>query len=210
MPAPALLFDFGQGNLHSVEKALAALGIATARCADGAAARTAAPLARGFVLPGVGAFGSAMEALRARKLEEPVRAAAREGLEGGRPFLAICVGLQMLLEESDESPGVAGLGLVPGRVARFDDSARTVPQIGWNEVAPVSGAPPALAPFAPRGHAYFVHAYYPVPVDASWVAARTEYGVRYASALARGRLLAVQFHPEKSSDRGLELLRGAL
>ncbi len=209
---PVLLFDFGQGNLHSVEKALAAINLPVVRCADGAEAARVLDEAggSGFLLPGVGAFGSAMEEIRARGLEEPIREAAREAMEGGRPLLGICVGLQVLFESSEELPGATGLGILAGRVRRFDSVSRTVPQIGWNEVVPTTGAPRAFEAFRPSAHAYFVHAYYPEPSDAGCVAAWTEYGVRYASAGAHGRLLAVQFHPEKSSTRGLALLRQAL
>lgn len=210
MKGKVLLFDFGQGNLHSVEKALAATGADLLRVDSGEAMRAAEASARGFVLPGVGAFASAMRGLAERGLAEGVRDLARAALAGGRPFLGICIGLQILFESSEESPGAAGLGVFAGKVRRFSEGPLAVPQIGWNEVLPRqerNGSTAALAPFAPRGYAYFVHSFFAEPQDPAIRLAETRYGVSFASAVGRGNLLAVQFHPEKSSRRGLELLR---
>lgn len=204
-----VVFDFGQGNLYSVEKALAYWNADPARVGDDAA--LGAP-PEAFVLPGVGAFGAAMKGLRERDLVEPVARAARAAAEGeGPPFLGICLGMQLLFESSEESPGVEGLGVLGGRVVRLPREAGPVPQIGWNEVVVENGASaPGLSAFAPRAWAYFNHAYRVEPKDGDIVAATTKYGDVFPSVVARGRLVATQFHPEKSSKRGLAFLRAFL
>jgi imidazole glycerol phosphate synthase glutamine amidotransferase subunit len=197
MSSPAVaVVDWGGGNVGSVLRALRRAGAAPEVTADPDAVRRAERL----VLPGVGAFGTVMDALRARALD----LALRERLRGAdRPFLGICVGLQALFEESEESPGARGLGLLPGAVRRF--RAAKVPQTGWNEVLPARPADPLIA----RGHAYFVNSYAaPAPEGASWVAAVTDYEGPFASAVRAGgaAALAVQFHPEKSGAYGAALL----
>ncbi len=188
--------DYGIGNLRSAEKALQHLG-ADARLTDhpDEIAEAAA-----VVLPGVGNFGACMTALRESGLEPVTRAAATDG----RPFLGICVGMQMLFDGSDESPTVPGLGIVAGRISRLPDSVR-LPQIGWNtlERSPrsrlVSGLPdPAWC--------YFVHTFAPEPADDAVVAAWCDYGRRFAAAIEQGPVWATQFHPEKSGAIGLALL----
>ncbi len=183
--------DWGGGNLGSVLRALARAG-GRPRLVATAGAVEAAPR---LVLPGVGAFGAVVEGIARRDLVEPLRRYVR----GGRPFLGICVGLQALYEASEESPGVAGLGLLQGAVRRLP--ARKVPQVGWNEVAP------AAAGELEAGWAYFVNSY-AAPDGGPEVAARTEYdGRTFASAVRAGpRGLAVQFHPEKSGRYGARLL----
>lgn len=194
------MVDYGAGNLHSVLKALAYLG-ATARVVR--SGRDFEGIDR-LVLPGVGAFGAAMQRLQEAGLVDPIRA----WLRADRPFLGICLGMQLLMESSAESPGTRGLEWVPGTCARF--RARRVPQIGWNRIWPVRDDP--LLTGVDAGSAvYFLHSYYPVPKDPSVVIAETEYAdVRYASIIGRGRWRAVQFHPEKSGPVGLHILRNWL
>jgi len=149
------------------------------------------------VLPGVGSFGAALASLRAQGLVEPLVQRIREG----RPTLAICLGMQLLAATSDESPGVAGLGLFPGHVARFGSQVR-VPQIGWNLVSP----DPACA-FLQPGYAYFANSYRLTECPVGWEPAFAEHGGRFVAALERGRVLACQFHPELSGSWGIALLR---
>jgi len=188
--------DYGIGNLRSAEKALQHLGADATLTADA----DAIAAADAVVLPGVGAFGACMRALRESGLEPVAKGAATDG----RPFLGVCVGMQMLFDGSDESPEVPGLGVVAGRVTRLPDSER-LPQIGWNtlEVRPESRLAAGLgtAPWL-----YFVHSFAPDPADDGVVAAWCTYGRRFAAAIETGPLWATQFHPEKSSDAGLRLL----
>ena len=188
--------DYGIGNLRSAEKALQHLGAdaqltAAADEIDGADA---------VVLPGVGNFGACMGALRGSGLEAATRAAATDG----RPFLGICVGMQMLFDASDESPGVDGLGIFAGRITRLPGGVR-LPQMGWNtlERNPRSRL---VAGLADPAWCYFVHTFAPDPVDDTDVAAWCDYGRRFAAAVERGSVWATQFHPEKSGEVGLALL----
>ncbi|QSR85801.1 imidazole glycerol phosphate synthase subunit HisH [Methylacidimicrobium sp. B4] len=186
------------GNLRSVEKALAFVGAAPRRVMK---PDDLADLA-GVVLPGVGAFGDCAARLKETGLWSPLRAWAG----GGRPFLGICLGYQLLFEGSAESPGIAGFGLIPGQVVRFPGGVGKVPQIGWNTIRIVRES--AFTREVQSGDfVYFVHSYYPVPQDPQWVALETDYGVPFASGACRDALFAVQFHPEKSQRVGLQLLR---
>jgi glutamine amidotransferase len=194
------IVDYGVGNLRSVQKALEQVGVdatVTSRPADLGAAQ-------GIVLPGVGAFGDGMASLRARGLAEPVL----DQVAGGKPLLGICLGMQMLFEESDEMGQHAGLGLLPGRVVRFTDPALKVPHVGWNRlhVRQDVRPHPLLAGIAPGSYAYFVHSYYVVPAEKGDVLASTEYGVEFASVVGRGQVWGAQFHPEKSQEVGLGIL----
>src|SRR6266576_3299934 len=186
----------------SVVAALAALAPRLVRLAhhdypDGLLARCAS--APGVVLPGVGAFGACMANLTSLGLVEPVKHAIR----AGRPFLGICLGMQLLFEESEEFGPVAGLGILPGRVVRFAaDPARKVPHMGWNALRIVRAAP-ALAGIDDGAYVYFVHSYYPVPGDPALVASTTPYGPEFASSVVRDNVFACQFHPEKSQQVGL-------
>jgi len=192
------LIDHGVGNLRSVEKALAAVGASVALTADPERLLAADKV----VLPGVGAFADAMDGLRSRGLETVVRAITKRGT----PFLGICVGMQMLFESSEEHGEHPGLGLLPGRVRRFEPGELKVPQTGWNQVRP-QGDPDLLAGLGPGSYAYFNHSYYCDPQDPADVLGWTTYGRRYASVVGRGRLYGVQFHPEKSQQVGLQILR---
>lgn len=200
-PPRTLLIDYGSGNLHSAAKALAAVGLEPEVSADPDRARNADLL----VLPGQGHFGQVAGAFAASGFTEPVLA----HLAAGKPFLGICVGLQLLFESSEEAPDVPGLGLLPGRVRRFPASALPVPHMGWNTLEPL-GASPLVVGLSPLDRVYFVHSYYP-EVWPDLVGATTAYGeVRFASALSRDNLHATQFHPEKSGPVGLRILANLL
>jgi glutamine amidotransferase len=194
-PSIAVL-DYGIGNLRSAEKALCHLGADAALTDDPAVVQRA----RGVVLPGVGAFGACMQALNKSGLEDVARRAATDG----RPFLGVCVGMQMLFEGSDEDPDVPGLGIVEGRVTQLPSTVR-LPQIGWNTLECQAGSR-LLAGLPEPAWLYFVHSFAPEPRDADVVAAWCDYGRRFAAAIERGPLWATQFHPEKSSTTGLTLL----
>lgn len=192
------LLDYEMSNLRSAGKALERLG-ARVRIA----ARPDDALgAEAIVLPGVGRFGAAMERLDEHGFVELLRSAADEGV----PVLGICLGLQLLFEESEESPGVAGLGLVPGSVRRLRTD-RKVPHIGWSEVTWRRGTvlSPAEGRVADRTY-YFVHSYACDPADSDDVLATAEHGCRFVAAAGHGSVMGVQFHPEKSSAAGLDLL----
>jgi glutamine amidotransferase len=191
------VIDYGIGNLRSAEKALQHLGAdahLTGNADDIASARA-------VVLPGVGAFGACMRALRDSGLEGVCKEAATDG----RPFLGVCIGMQMLFDGSDETPDVAGLGIVAGRVTRLPSSVR-LPQIGWNTLAVATGSR-CCANLPDPAWLYFVHSFAPEPSDAGVVAATSEYGRPFAAAIEQGPLWATQFHPEKSGDVGLRLLQ---
>jgi glutamine amidotransferase len=198
------IVDYGIGNLRSVEKALLHVGADARLTSDPAVVRAAA----GVVLPGVGAFGACAAGLAAG-----FAGLVLEAVAAGRPLLGICVGMQLLFEESEEMGRHRGLGLLPGRVVRFPNgqvdptgTRLKVPQIGWNQLWH-DERDPLLAGVAPGSYAYFVHSYYCQPAAAADVIATTDYGLSYASIVRRGNLWGVQFHPEKSHDVGLRILR---
>ena len=191
------LIDYGSGNIHSVINALRHEGADVELTGD--PARLAE--ADGLVLPGVGAFGDCVRGLQTRGLWEPLAA----WLAADKPFLGICVGYQMLFEESEESPGVRGFGFFGGKVKRFTTPGLKVPQIGWNQL---DLAPHPLWRGLPaQPHVYFVHSFFPDATEAAVVTARSTYGETFATAAARGRVSGVQFHPEKSQAVGLGILR---
>ena len=198
------LIDYGAGNLRSVANALNAIGV-TPQLAEAPAALAGATH---LVLPGVGSFGDCMGKLTARGLAEPIR----EWVAAGKPFLGICLGYQLLFESSEESPGVAGLGLVRGSVRRFEAKpGLKIPHMGWNSVVPRRPEAGHWAGLGDEPYFYYVHSYFPVPADDSVTAAETEYGgTTFAAAIELPNLLACQFHPEKSQDAGLRLLRNFL
>ena len=196
MDRPRLaVLDYGIGNLRSAQKALERVG-ADARLVTVAAD---ARRADGVVLPGVGAFGRCMEALRASGLDDAAVRAVGEGV----PFLGICVGMQLLYEKSDETPGVAGLGVLPGTVRRLPEGVKS-PQMQWNVLQPARAGSRLLAGLPEPAWAYFVHSYAPEPGDD--VVATCDYGGPVVAAVERGPLWATQFHPEKSAATGLALL----
>jgi len=201
-PPRTAVVDYGAGNLRSVAKALLRSGLDVEVTQDPSAVRRADAV----VLPGVGAFADAARNLRAKGLD----AAIREAIDAGRPYLGLCLGLQVLYEESDEHGATPGLGLLRGRVERFPErdaagAALRVPHIGWNEVT-FSGDHPMCARLAARDFFYFVHAFRAVPVDSRDIVGRADYGGSFAAAVARDNVFAVQFHPEKSQSAGRRLL----
>lgn len=194
--AQVAIIDYGVGNLRSVEKAFAANGCAAVVSADENVLRQAERL----VLPGVGAFGACMEALAARGFDRLVR----ERVAAGTPLLGVCVGMQMLFEESEEFGASRGLGFLRGRVRRFPEDL-VVPQVGWNQVRQ-QNSNRLFAGIKDSAFFYFVHSYYCEPVEREVIAGKTDYGVAYASVIARENLYGVQFHPEKSQADGLRIL----
>ncbi|MGH7789957.1 MAG: imidazole glycerol phosphate synthase subunit HisH [Candidatus Binatia bacterium] len=205
MPTIAII-DYGMGNLRSVYKGFEQVGVEAeiTRDIDVIAA------ADGVVLPGVGAFGACMENLRAYELVDPIRRV----VERGTPFLGICLGMQLLFEESEEFGPVQGLGLLPGRCVRFrdrNDPDFRIPHMGWNQVERHQ-SPAALAGVDDGAFVYFVHSFHVEPADPALIATTTDYGGEFVSSIARDNLFACQFHPEKSQRTGLSMLRnfGAL
>ena len=195
------LIDYGSGNLRSVEKALLRVG-ADVRVLSGP---DQIKDAHAVVLPGVGAFDDCLQALRRQELLESVR----QFIGSGRPFLGICVGYQALFEKSDEfNSCAAGLGIFEGKVGRFPENAGVkIPQIGWNQIELSHPDCPLYRGIDNGSHVYFVHSFFPQPVDPSIIATRTHYGVSFASSVWRGNIFATQFHPEKSQKIGLQLLK---
>ena len=190
------IIDYGAGNLHSVKNALDFLGAQTEVTSD----KNKIMSADHVILPGVGAFGDAMKRLNESGLTEVVKEAA----DGSRPFLGICLGLQLLFERSEECPDAKGLGIFGGSVVKIPDCGLKIPHMGWNNIALAqkSRILPDDNPFV-----YFVHSYYIKPEDTSIVSAYTEYGARLAVAVERGNVFATQFHPEKSGDAGMGILK---
>lgn len=194
------VIDYGIGNMHSIHKALVHVG-ADARLATD---QQAVESAEAVVLPGVGAFGACLDALEETGLREVTIAAARSG----QPFLGVCVGMQMLFDRSDESPGAVGLGVIPGVVRSLTAGVRH-PQMQWNRVemsAAGGGIDPIFAGLDLPMWMYFVHSFQAIPEDRSEVVATCEYGGPVTAAVRSQALVAVQFHPEKSSSAGLGLL----
>ena len=192
------VLDYGMGNRRSVEKALEHVGAAVSLTADlGALER-----AQGLVVPGVGAFPAAMERLREATMDDAIL----EFAATGRPLLGICLGMQLLFDSSDELEPTAGLGLIEGEVTRLDAGGARIPHIGWNAAVPerasaiTGGLSPEGTPF------YHVHSYVARPVHSEDTIATAHYGERFATVVGRGTVFGVQFHPEKSSRAGLELL----
>ena len=199
-PASVTIVDYQMGNLRSVQKALEHVG-AQATISDDPRQIAAADR---LILPGVGAFGDAMRELEARRLVEPII----EFIHGGKPFLGICLGLQLLFEEGEEGGLKRGLGVLPGRVVKFDLPVDyKVPHMGWNRVARCQ-TPGRLDEGLPADpYFYFVHSYYVRPDDPTLCWLSCDYGGNFCAAVARDNLFATQFHPEKSQAHGLQLLK---
>ena len=196
------IIDYGMGNLRSVQKAFERIGHAAFITSEPESLKSAS----GVVLPGVGAFGKAMENLAAAGFVEAIL----EEIARGKPFLGICLGMQLLLDESEErfsedEPFPKGLGVIRGRVRRFPEGLK-VPQIGWNRLHQTCESR-LFRGIEDGAYVYFVHSYYVDPEDSSVVSTTTDYGVTFASSLEKGRVMAVQFHPEKSSRVGLSILK---
>jgi glutamine amidotransferase len=196
------LIDYGMGNLRSVEKALEAVGAQVTVTSDPAVVAAS----DGVLLPGVGAFGDAMRELDARGLVEITRQRAHEARSGGRPFLGICLGMQVLVEGGEEDPGVPGLGIFKGSCPRLDVPGLKVPHMGWNTLLWSQRANPLFDGLPDPSDVYFVHSFHVVPADPSIIAARVDYGGLVAASLRQANLFATQFHPEKSQRIGLRIL----
>ena len=193
------IIDYGAGNIRSIEKALKFIGEDVVLTGDPDAVRGAEKL----VLPGVGSFGEAMENLNRRGLTEAIREAAGSGT----PLLGICLGLQLLFERSEESPGIEGLGILPGEVLRIPDTpGLKIPHMGWNSLH-LQNDGSMFRGIPEDAYVYFVHSYYLKAAEEDIVKATTEYGVCIHAAVEKGNVFATQFHPEKSSDIGLAMLR---
>ena len=191
------IIDYGMGNLHSAAKALEKVGAQVKVTSDPELVRQADKV----ILPGVGAFGDCMKNLNERELAPVIH----EVIAAGKPFLGICVGLQLLFEGSEEDPGVAGLEIFKGMVRKIAAPGLKIPHMGWNNLeyrtssSLFQGLPPAA-------YVYFVHSFHAVPTDESCITAVTDYGGQVTAAVGRGLVQAVQFHPEKSSAVGLKIL----
>lgn len=196
------IIDYGAGNLSSVKKALDYLGAESEITQD----KNKILSASHVILPGVGSFGDAMNSMEERGLVETVKCAA----VSGKPFLGICLGLQLLFESSDESVGVKGLGLLNGRIVEIPkDNGLKVPHIGWNSVS-LNKTDGIFKGIDEQSYFYFVHSYYLKGADEDVVAATTQYGVNIECAVQKGNLCATQFHPEKSGKTGLKVLKNFL
>ena len=193
------IIDYGAGNLHSVKNALDFLG------ADNIVTGNKEEIlsADKVILPGVGAFGDAMKCLEERGLVETVKAV----VENSKPFLGICLGLHLLFEESEESPNVKGLGIFKGKIVKIPDNrSLKIPHMGWNNIR-ITKDSKILKNIGNEPYVYFVHSYYVEAKDESVVSAYTEYGQRLDIAVEQGNVFATQFHPEKSGDTGMEILK---
>ena len=191
------IIDYGMGNLHSAAKALEKVGAQVIVTRDPEVVRQADKV----VLPGVGAFGDCMKNLNERQLAPVIH----EVIAAGKPFLGICVGLQLLFEGSEEDPGVAGLGIFKGLVRKIIAPGLKIPHMGWNNLE--YRTPNLLFQGLPTAaYVYFVHSYHAVPTDETCITAVTDYGGPVTAAVGRGLVQAVQFHPEKSSAVGLKIL----
>lgn len=195
---PIVIVDYGMGNLRSVEKAFEAQGAKARVSGDPRVLEKAEKI----VLPGVGAFTHAMVELKKRKLVAPLK----EKIASGTPYLGLCLGLQLLFSESEEGKRVKGLGVIEGPVKRFTGKLK-VPHMGWNTLEPRQKNCPLFQGISKDAYFYFVHSYFGVPDDKSWVAATTPYGKSFCSAVAKGSVFATQFHPEKSQEEGLKIIR---
>jgi glutamine amidotransferase len=198
------IIDYGMGNLRSVQKGFERLGFNARVTAYPGDVERAGKL----VLPGVGAFRDCMDNLRSGGFVEPIK----RHIEDGRPFLGICLGLQLLFTESEEFGRHQGLGIIPGRVVRFPSEMRQggeelkVPHMGWNQIT-VCREAPIFKGVADGSSVYFVHSYYVVPEDEGVVATVTDYGISFCSSIWRDNVMATQFHPEKSQQVGLAMLK---
>jgi glutamine amidotransferase len=200
------IVDYGMGNLRSVHKAVEQVGEEAHVTSSGREIMDAAKI----VLPGVGAFRDCMRNLAELDLLEPII----RSIEKGKPFLGICLGLQLLFEESDEFGLHKGMGVLAGKVTRFPEAIRDsevdeplpIPHMGWNSVE-IKKEISLFAEIGSGSYFYFVHSYYAIPADLTDIAAKTTYGVEFACAVQRENIYAVQFHPEKSQEMGLRLLR---
>ena len=196
-----IIIDYGMGNLRSVEKALASVGGRPRISADPETVSKAQRL----ILPGVGAFGDAMENLRRNGMDDAIR----EAVHAGVPLLGLCLGLQLLFAHSEEFGSHKGLDLIPGNVRKFNDADLRVPHIGWNQIEELQPNP-LFENIANGSYFYFVHSLYVEPENSGDVLSRTDYGIRFCSIACRNNVWGAQFHPEKSQDNGKRLLKNFL
>lgn len=196
------IIDYGMGNLRSVQKAFERVGAE----ATIVSRPEEIEKANRIVLPGVGAFKDAMAELRRKEFPEPIR----QAIQAGKPFLGICLGLQMLFDVSYENGEFQGLGIVPGKVVKFElPVGYAIPQMGWNQVHFVNNAQsdcPLLKGISEKSYFYFVHSYYVCPQNYADVALTCDYGLDFCAMIHRDNLFACQFHPEKSQENGLKIL----
>lgn len=193
------IIDYDAGNIKSVEKALQALGEEVVVTGEPEVLLNAPKV----ILPGVGSFGDAMDKIRSSKLEPVIH----QIVEKGTPFLGICLGLQLMFEESDETPGVKGLGILPGKILRIPDRGDLkIPHMGWNSLH-LEKETKLFRGVKEGSYVYFVHSYYLKAEEEGLVAASTEYGTHIHAAVEKGNVFACQFHPEKSSEVGLTILK---
>ncbi len=193
------IIDYGAGNLQSVKKALDFIGAENIITDDPQKIKSADKV----LLPGVGSFGDAMDSMAKSGLVETVKECALSG----KPFLGICLGLQLLFEESEESPGVKGLGIFKGKIKKFSsDMGLKIPHIGWNSLS-IKQNDTLFKDIPENSYVYFVHSYYLHAEDESDIATVTNYGIDFHSAVGKNNVFATQFHPEKSGDVGLQILR---
>ncbi|MCI5604758.1 MAG: imidazole glycerol phosphate synthase subunit HisH [Clostridia bacterium] len=192
------IIDYGAGNLHSVKNALDFLGEPSVITGDANEILAADKV----ILPGVGAFGDAMDCLKKNNLDEVVCRVA----QSGTPLLGICLGLQLMFEESEEAPGIKGLGIFKGKIIKIPDRGLKIPHIGWNDIA-VSKESKILKGLGEKPFVYFVHSYYLKAKDEKVVSAYTEYGEKLGIAVEEGNVFATQFHPEKSGSTGMQILK---
>ncbi len=194
------IIDYGMGNIHSVKKALQLLGGKVLVVNNPAQLKKCAKA----VLPGVGAFGDALEEMDKRGLTE----ASVDFINSGKPFLGICLGMHILFDSSEESPKAEGLGVLKGRVVKFDyKKGIKVPHMGWNEIKPTSNKCSLFKGLGKNPSVYFCHSYYPDLKDKKNIAATTGYGINFTSAVHKDNVYGVQFHPEKSQKVGLKILK---
>jgi glutamine amidotransferase len=190
--------DYGMGNLRSVEKGLQHVGVDARIVTDAASIDNA----EGIVLPGVGAFKDCIKNLQEQGLTETIL----KNINKGKPYLGICLGLQVLFEDSEEFGNTKGLGVFKGSVPRFPQSELKVPHMGWNSIN-IKKQAPILAGIPEGSYLYFVHSYYVKPEDKDIIAATTDYGIEFTSMVWKDNIMATQFHPEKSQDLGLKILK---
>ena len=197
------VIDYGAGNLKSVCNSLSAMK------AKAKLVKSPEDLCEvtSIIFPGVGSFGDSAQPLEEQKLSTPLKKWSIED----RPFLGICIGFQMLFETSDESPEAMGLGILPGKVVRFDQKeSLKIPHMGWNKIIIKQKSDPIWEGLDEASHFYFVHSFYPKPDENKIIASTTPYGYEFTSSVRRGNLFATQFHPEKSQGAGLQLIRNFL
>ena len=197
------VIDYGAGNLRSVCNSLKKLSVNSTLIRSPEDIKDISSI----IFPGVGSFGDSSEQLKKQRLFDPIKSWLKED----RPFLGICIGFQMLFEKSDESPNSDGFGIIPGKVVRFpEENLLKVPHMGWNEIKFENSSDPIWQGIKTSTHFYFVHSYYPEPLESNSVSSITSYGLEFASSVRCGNIFGTQFHPEKSQTAGLKLISNFL